>query len=537
MYVLKRTNQISRQVHVDRPVFRIRPSKLQRPRRHFARLLATGKPQWLLDLEADADMDPAAAKVLEGANGDPNRVLENIRAEQEKLKSEDLIQQRTGSETPVNIRFREIDPQHLWLWFEFNSAPSVSDAEMLSEVLKSWFMIGKLGGYNSANLQISHGPAEKLNFFPFDKKRSSEALDAFMHELTELETNGLWARVKVDMGTADELCLDVLINTILTFSKEYVGIKNLIIGGVNKDWPITIKDSIPSPMEDGELDQRMAELAKSLGKSKDDTDSIPSLAHLFGEEDQEFDANGTVIALNNPQGRNCVNVQLLEELNFLMSELSEQWSLRSLILKSTVDECFSSGLDLVEYTALTDEEVAYVAQKTRELCLKLTKFPIPTIAVVEGMAIGSGAELALSCDFRIGTNDALFAFPETRLGLIPLGGGCQRLAKLIGRTRAKELIFTGRKITSKEALELGLLNSIHDENCEEKVIDFVKEMNSGAPLALRAAKRAIEDASDLDYEQAIEKDYDFLRLLLPREDRLEGVKAIVEKRQPFYKGN
>ena len=187
-------------------------------------------------------------------------------------------------------------------------------------------------------------------------------------------------------------------------------------------------------------------------------------------------------------------------------------------------------MDLEEYVALSDEEVICVGLKTRELLSKLRKFPIPTIACVEGPAIGSGAELALACDFRIGGQRAVFSFPETRLGLIPMGGLVQRLSEIVGLGKAKELVFTGRSVDCEEALRLGLLDDYGEGSAEQKALNLATEMRLGAPLALRAAKRSLEgDKSD-------EHDADLLRMLIARDDRKEGVKALLEKRKPHYRG-
>lgn len=196
-------------------------------------------------------------------------------------------------------------------------------------------------------------------------------------------------------------------------------------------------------------------------------------------------------------------------------------------------------MDLKEYIYLTDEEVMYVSIKTREILTRMIRFPIPTIALIQGSAIGSGAELAISCDFRIGNKKATFSFPDTRLGLIPFGAATQRLSRLIGRTKAKELLLTGRRILSDESLKIGLLDYlIEDSNeAEKRAFEMAREIANGAPMALRSVKKAIEDACDLPYDEAMVLDQEFFQVLVCRKDREEAVRAFVEKRKPIFKGN
>ncbi|GMH34538.1 hypothetical protein BSKO_02372 [Bryopsis sp. KO-2023] len=206
------------------------------------------KPFWVRDLEQDAPYDEDAARVLKGTNGDPKKVRENIRREQ-RTKLEDIFQGRTGESVPVRVYFREVDPFDLWVWFEFYSPPSESDKELFSETLRSWFVVGKLGGYNSSNLQVARNCEDDISYFEYDFEDPDEnKLESFFHEMSDVEFQEDCARFRLDMGTADEMALDCLINMLSSFSEEYLGIKKLFIGGENQDW------EVPKQI-DGEQDQ------------------------------------------------------------------------------------------------------------------------------------------------------------------------------------------------------------------------------------------------------------------------------------------
>ncbi|EIE27423.1 hypothetical protein COCSUDRAFT_11745 [Coccomyxa subellipsoidea C-169] len=138
----------------------------------------------------------------------------------------------------MQVQFREVDTFSLWVWFELHQSPSEEDLELLDAVLSSWFMIGRLGGYNTMNLQAMYAGNETVSFMNYDHEHSDSAFQATFHDMGSLEHKGKWCRCWFNLGTADELALDVLINALINFSRENVGITHCFIGGVNKEWPV-----------------------------------------------------------------------------------------------------------------------------------------------------------------------------------------------------------------------------------------------------------------------------------------------------------
>eukprot|EP00803_Ostreobium_quekettii_P003730 evm.model.scf_1587.3 EVM.evm.TU.scf_1587.3 scf_1587:25506-30808(+) len=195
------------------------------------------KPFWVKDLEADADMDEDAARVVQDTDGDVDKIRANIREEMDKKRRE-IWQEKLGAGKQMVVLFREFNPFDLWIWFELYKPPSVSEIGLFKEALRSWFMIGRMGGFNSANMQLTYNAEDDLSFFDYDYGACDTTLESFVHAMGELETNGEWCRVWLDMGTADEGALDVLINMLSSFSSDYMGIKSMYVGGVNEDWPV-----------------------------------------------------------------------------------------------------------------------------------------------------------------------------------------------------------------------------------------------------------------------------------------------------------
>jgi len=193
------------------------------------------KPEWVRLLEEDADVDEDVAKILQGTDGDPDKIREKMRFE---LQNKDFLTTKEGVETPPKVVFRQINPFGLWVWLEFHQAPSSREQELLESVLKAWFMVGKLGGYNSSNLQVFYNAdSEDQSFFDYNNDVVEDAMGSLLHDISEVEFKGSWARFRVDVGTCDELSLDVLINMLMGFSRDLSGLKKVYVGGSNQNWP------------------------------------------------------------------------------------------------------------------------------------------------------------------------------------------------------------------------------------------------------------------------------------------------------------
>mmetsp|Transcript_28803 Transcript_28803/g.68751 ORF Transcript_28803/g.68751 Transcript_28803/m.68751 type:complete len:308 (+) Transcript_28803:148-1071(+) len=243
------------------------------------------------------------------------------------------------------------------------------------------------------------------------------------------------------------------------------------------------------------------------------------------------------LTLNRPHCRNAIGRKFLHEFREALSNVAQEHSTRCVILKSSVPGVFCSGADLKERNNMTRRETETFVTLLRATFDELENLPMPTIAAIDGYALGGGLELALACDLRVASAGSTFAFPEVRLGIIPGAGGTQRLPRTIGSSQAKELIFSGRRISAEEALKRGLVDYAVDENqAVAKALELAQEIAMGAPIALRMAKHAISVGSQLDRATGQLFERACYAQVVPTSDRLEGLKAFAERRQPEFTG-
>jgi enoyl-CoA hydratase/carnithine racemase len=213
------------------------------------------------------------------------------------------------------------------------------------------------------------------------------------------------------------------------------------------------------------------------------------------------------ITLNNPEKLNCMGFEMLEALDRSLSEVIVNPEVAVLLIQGAGERAFSTGADLKEFTSLTREQSERWIRYGNEVFNTLETIPIPTVALIRGYAMGGGLELALCCDFRLGTESALLASPELQHGWLPGWGGMTRLRRLIGEARAKEVVLLNQKIPARDALQMGLLTRILKDGTEDKELDAVLEhLISLKPAAFSLAKKALMKegrttrASDVDFD-------------------------------------
>ncbi|KAG9218875.1 hypothetical protein CCMSSC00406_0001011 [Pleurotus cornucopiae] len=245
------------------------------------------------------------------------------------------------------------------------------------------------------------------------------------------------------------------------------------------------------------------------------------------------------LALNRPQSKNAISLTLLKELGECLETAHYDPSIRVLIISSTTPGSFCAGADLIERRGMSQTQVNKFLIDLRAALGKLEALPMPTIAAIDGPALGGGLELSLACDLRVASNSVTkIGLPETKLGIIPGAGGTQRVTRLIGVSRAKDLIFTARSLTASEALEWGLIDYVAppEQSAHDYAVDLATKISLNAPLALRAAKQAISRAEDLPLESGLDFERASYEVLLKSQDRLEALQAFKEKRPPIFKG-
>lgn len=244
-----------------------------------------------------------------------------------------------------------------------------------------------------------------------------------------------------------------------------------------------------------------------------------------------------VITLNRPEVMNSFNFALLHALAEKIADIRFDPLVRVVIITGAGDRAFCSGADLKERATLSPIQVKEYIFTIRNLFTAIEQLSKPVIAAVNGVALGGGTELALAADIRIAAETATMGLTETRLAIIPGAGGTQRLPRLVGKGKAKELIFTGKRIGAAEAVEIGLVNKVC---ASEVLIDTCRQMASEicetGPVAIEQAKYAINYGMETDLSTGLAIESNAYWVCIPTEDRLEGLAAFREKRKPVYKG-
>jgi enoyl-CoA hydratase len=243
-----------------------------------------------------------------------------------------------------------------------------------------------------------------------------------------------------------------------------------------------------------------------------------------------------VLTLNRPNALNAMNTQMMKELLNLFREQAYSDELRCMIMTGAGDRSFSTGGDLKERNGMSNDQWRVQHHLIEDMFEALWSFPMPIIAAVEGFAYAGGCELALGTDFIIASESAEFAVKEITRGIMPGGGGIHRLARTIGTRRASEMIYTGRAIKADQACEWGLVNRVVPAGrALGTALEVANEIVASAPMAVRAAKVAINRGMDADSCTAYALDIAAYNVLIGSEDRLEGIAAFNEKRKPVWK--
>ncbi|MET0419146.1 MAG: enoyl-CoA hydratase-related protein [Actinoplanes sp.] len=241
------------------------------------------------------------------------------------------------------------------------------------------------------------------------------------------------------------------------------------------------------------------------------------------------------IRLNRPP-MNPLNTQVQEELRAAAHSATENAEVKAVIVYGG-EKVFAAGADITEFTSVSYQEMSARAVALSGAFDAVARIPKPVVAAITGYALGGGCELALACDWRVVADDAKLGQPEIKLGIIPGAGGTQRLARLIGPARAKDLIFSGRMVDAEEALRIGLADRIAPAaDVYATAVKLVQPYVTGPSLALRAAKLAVDGGLNVDLASGLALESQLFAGLFATEDQVEGTTAFVEKRKPTFTG-
>ena len=245
-----------------------------------------------------------------------------------------------------------------------------------------------------------------------------------------------------------------------------------------------------------------------------------------------------IVTLDRPERMNALSWATVQRLGEIGQELRQDSGVRVCVLTGAGDKAFCAGADLKERQGMSRDQVREMLSAYRSELGWLATSDFVSVAAINGVALGGGLELALTCDLRVAVEGATLGLPETGLGIIPGAGGTQRIARLIGEARALDLVLTGRRVSASEALSLGLLNRVVPaaESLLENTLQWLGSVAEGAPIAQRAALLAVRAARSLPLEQGLDYERQQYERCLDSEDRQEALLALAEKRKPRFQG-
>lgn len=249
-----------------------------------------------------------------------------------------------------------------------------------------------------------------------------------------------------------------------------------------------------------------------------------------------FDGDVAEIWLNRPRVLNALSRQLMDELDAAVAEVSRS-SARVLLLAGRGERAFSAGADITEFKPVATTVEARAWHYRRDVCARIEALPMPTIAALHGYTFGGGIALALPCDIRIAARNTLVALPETGLGTFPGMGVTVRLPRIVGRSEAMRLIFTGERIDAEEALRIGLVNAVvPDDALLPRAREWASMIAANAPLGVRYAREAIVRGGNMPLDEGLRLEIDLNMFMDTTEDYVEGAKAFGERRKPAFRG-
>lgn len=252
--------------------------------------------------------------------------------------------------------------------------------------------------------------------------------------------------------------------------------------------------------------------------------------------DIDNDGIATVV-IHRPQALNALNAATVEELDRLFAELAANSAAKVIIITGSGEKSFVAGADIREMKDKNAVEARQWSQLAQEVFQKIEELPKPVIAAVNGYALGGGCELAMACDIRIASEKARFGQPEVSLGIPPGFGGTQRLPRLVGKGRAKELLFTGEIIDAAEAYRIGLVNQVAvPEELMDKARAMAYKLMTRAPFAVQVCKAAVNKGMDMDLNSATAYEAEVFGLCFATRDQKEGMAAFIEKRKANFTG-